>query len=95
MLYHMVTGHPPFDGGDALEIAVKQMQEQPAPPSTVRVGDPERLGRSDPEGAAQGAPASVPIDERNEAGIEALGTRPAARALGASVRKPWYTLGPQ
>ena len=29
VLYHMVTGRPPFDGTDALEIAVKQMQEAP------------------------------------------------------------------
>jgi len=33
MLYHMVTGRAPFEGGDALAIAVKHLQEQPVPPS--------------------------------------------------------------
>jgi DNA-binding beta-propeller fold protein YncE len=35
MLYHMVTGRPPFEGSDALTIAVKHLQEQPLPPSQV------------------------------------------------------------
>lgn len=35
MLYHMVTGHPPFEGSDALTIAVKHLQEQPVPPSSL------------------------------------------------------------
>ncbi len=39
-LYHMVSGRPPFDGNDALEIAVKQIKEQPAPPSSVQPGIP-------------------------------------------------------
>ena len=29
MLYHMVTGQPPFEGGDALAVAVKHLQEEP------------------------------------------------------------------
>ena len=47
VLYHMVTGRPPFDGSDALEIAVKQMQEQPTRPSSIRQGSPSGLGRAD------------------------------------------------
>jgi DNA-binding beta-propeller fold protein YncE/transcriptional regulator with XRE-family HTH domain len=33
MLYHMVTGRPPFDDSDVLAIVVKQLQEEPVPPS--------------------------------------------------------------
>ena len=35
MLYHMVTGKPPFDGSDALAVAVKHLQEDALPPSAV------------------------------------------------------------
>ena len=40
VLYHMVTGRSPFDGDDALAIAVQQMQEQAERPSSVRPGVP-------------------------------------------------------
>jgi CubicO group peptidase (beta-lactamase class C family) len=35
MLYHMVTGRPPFEGSDALAVAVKHLQEEPVPPSQI------------------------------------------------------------
>jgi serine/threonine-protein kinase len=35
MLYHMITGRPPFEGSDALTVAVKHLQEEPAPPSQI------------------------------------------------------------
>jgi sugar lactone lactonase YvrE/transcriptional regulator with XRE-family HTH domain len=35
MLYHMVTGRPPFEGSDTLAIAIKHLQEEPVPPSQV------------------------------------------------------------
>jgi YVTN family beta-propeller protein len=35
MLYHMATGRPPFEGSDALAVAVKHLQEEPTPPSRV------------------------------------------------------------
>jgi serine/threonine protein kinase/transcriptional regulator with XRE-family HTH domain len=35
MLYHMVTGRPPFEGADALAVAVKHLQEEPVPPSQI------------------------------------------------------------
>jgi serine/threonine protein kinase len=35
MLYHMVTGRPPFEGDDALSVAVKHLQEEPVPPSRI------------------------------------------------------------
>jgi eukaryotic-like serine/threonine-protein kinase len=35
MLFHMVTGKPPFEGSDALAIAVKHLQETPVAPSSI------------------------------------------------------------
>jgi CubicO group peptidase (beta-lactamase class C family)/transcriptional regulator with XRE-family HTH domain/tRNA A-37 threonylcarbamoyl transferase component Bud32 len=35
MLYHLVTGRPPFEGSDALAVAVKHLQEEPVPPSQI------------------------------------------------------------
>jgi CubicO group peptidase (beta-lactamase class C family)/transcriptional regulator with XRE-family HTH domain len=35
MVFHIVAGRPPFDGDDALAIAVKQVQERPPPLSAV------------------------------------------------------------
>jgi serine/threonine protein kinase/transcriptional regulator with XRE-family HTH domain len=40
VLYHMVTGRPPFEGDDALAIAVQQMKDEAAPPSSIRPGIP-------------------------------------------------------
>jgi serine/threonine-protein kinase len=35
VMYHMVTGRPPFQGDDPLAVALKQVQEQPTPPSAL------------------------------------------------------------
>jgi serine/threonine-protein kinase len=35
MLFHMVTGRPPFEGDDKLAIAVKHLQDQPVAPSSI------------------------------------------------------------
>lgn len=40
LLYHMVTGQPPFAGSDALAIAVQHLQEDPVPPSTLNPAVP-------------------------------------------------------
>jgi serine/threonine protein kinase/transcriptional regulator with XRE-family HTH domain len=35
MLFHMATGKPPFEGSDALAIAVKHLQDVPTTPSSI------------------------------------------------------------
>jgi serine/threonine-protein kinase len=35
LLFHMVTGRPPFEGGDALAVAIKHLQDEPQPPSAL------------------------------------------------------------
>jgi transcriptional regulator with XRE-family HTH domain/CubicO group peptidase (beta-lactamase class C family) len=35
MLFHMVTGRPPFEGPDKLSVAVKHLQDQPVAPSSI------------------------------------------------------------
>jgi serine/threonine-protein kinase len=35
VMYHMVTGRPPFEGEDPLAVALKQVREEPVPPSAV------------------------------------------------------------
>ena len=90
VLYHMVTGRPPFDGDDALAIAVQQMHDEPAPPSSVRQelpGDWDTLIlkslNKDPRRRFQSM-------KEMKRGIEELGTQPASRP-SRLIRKPWYT----
>lgn len=40
MLFHLITGKPPFEGSDALAIAVKQLQEAPPLPSSINPAVP-------------------------------------------------------
>jgi serine/threonine protein kinase/DNA-binding SARP family transcriptional activator/streptogramin lyase len=40
VLYELVTGRPPFEGDDAIAVAVKHVHEVPAPPSALRPGLP-------------------------------------------------------
>jgi transcriptional regulator with XRE-family HTH domain len=35
MLFHMVTGRAPFEGEDKLAVAVKHLQDEPVPPSSI------------------------------------------------------------
>jgi serine/threonine-protein kinase len=43
VLYEMLTGRVPFEGDSAVAIALKQVSEQPAPPSTLNPGVPPAL----------------------------------------------------
>jgi serine/threonine protein kinase/basic membrane lipoprotein Med (substrate-binding protein (PBP1-ABC) superfamily)/DNA-binding beta-propeller fold protein YncE/transcriptional regulator with XRE-family HTH domain len=40
VLYHLVTGRPPFEGSDPLAVALKQVREEPVPPSMVNPAIP-------------------------------------------------------
>ncbi len=40
LLYHMVMGRPPFEGSDALAVAVRHLQEEPTPPSAHNAAIP-------------------------------------------------------
>ena len=87
VLYHMVTGRPPFDGTDALEIAVKQMQEAPQAPSDVN----PRVS-PDWDGVILKALSKEPrrryqSAKEMKADIERLATRPAVRPRRRSAAK--------
>ena len=43
MLYELLTGRVPFDGDSPVTIALKQVSEEPVPPSQRRAGLPPRL----------------------------------------------------
>ena len=43
VLYEMLTGRVPFDGDSAVSIALKQVSEQPAPPSALNPAVPPAL----------------------------------------------------
>jgi serine/threonine-protein kinase len=45
LLYALVTGRVPFSG-DEVGVALRHMNEPPAPPSAVRAGVPPRLERA-------------------------------------------------
>jgi serine/threonine-protein kinase len=40
VIYQMVTGRPPFEGGDPLSIAFKHVHEPPEPPAHISTGVP-------------------------------------------------------
>jgi len=42
-LYHLLTGKPPFQGKDRVEIIRKHIEESPRPPSSLRPGIPREL----------------------------------------------------
>src|SRR5207249_11584534 len=41
--YHMLAGQPPFQGGNAFEVALKHVREEPAPLETFRPDVPATL----------------------------------------------------
>jgi serine/threonine-protein kinase len=43
VLYEMLTGRVPFDGDSAVAVALKQVSEQPAPPSTLNPAVPPAI----------------------------------------------------
>ncbi len=76
MLYHMVTGRPPFEGSGALTVAVKHLQEEPLPPSQIDPAIPP-----DWDAMILKAMAKDPTDRFQRAAEmkEAVAALPAAR----------------
>ncbi len=95
VLYEMLTGKVPFTGDSAIEIAMKHVNDAPAPPSTLRPEiSPEldqivlRALAKDPAGRYQTAEEFIEDLERFEAGLPlSRATSMAAAAVigGATV----------
>ena len=95
VLYHMVTGGPPFDGDDALEIAVKQMKEDPEPPRSRRPGLPGDWDAVVLKALAKDPRRRFQSANEMKSAIEALGTealdkasRPRPAKLFAAAAPP-------
>jgi serine/threonine-protein kinase len=93
VLYEMLTGKVPFTGDSAIEIAMKHVNELPAPPSALRPEIPPELDQivlralaKDPADRYQTAEELIEDLERVEAGLPiSRATSTAATALLAGV----------
>ena len=85
MLYEMLTGRVPFDGDNAVAVALKQVSEQPPPPVAAQPEGPAGARRGRPAGARQGPgrTASASADEL----LAALDAAEADPAGGAGARR--------
>jgi CubicO group peptidase (beta-lactamase class C family)/streptogramin lyase len=95
MLYHMVTGRPPFEGSDALTVAVKHLQDEPVAPSRVNPDVPQawdglilKALAKDPrerfQSAGEMAQAVQELPIQHDAG-DRRPARPGVRALVAGA----------
>ena len=75
VLYQFLTGRLPYEGSSLAELAVRQQNERPLPPSTYNDEVPETLGAAVLR-ALEGDP------NRRYASAAELAGRPAARAAG-------------
>jgi eukaryotic-like serine/threonine-protein kinase len=93
VLYEMLTGKVPFTGDSAIEIAMKHVNDLPAPPSALRPEIPVELDQivlralaKDPEERYQSAEEFIEDLERVEAGLPiSRATSTAATALLAGA----------
>src|SRR5512134_1192904 len=93
VLYEMLTGKVPFTGDSAIEIAMKHVNELPAPPSALRPEVSQELDQivlralaKDPADRYQTAEEFIEDLERVEAGLPiSRATSTAATALLAGV----------
>jgi eukaryotic-like serine/threonine-protein kinase len=93
VLYEMLTGKVPFTGDSAIEIAMKHVNDLPAPPSALRPEIPVELDQivlralaKDPGERYQSAEEFIEDLERTEAGLPiSRATSTAATALMAGA----------
>jgi len=95
VLYEMLTGKVPFTGDSAIEIAMKHVNDLPAPPSALRPEIPPELDQivlralaKDPADRYQTAEEFIEDLERFEAGLpisRATSTAATALLAGAAV----------
>jgi serine/threonine-protein kinase len=100
--YHCLAGHPPFDGDNALQVALRHLDEEPEPlPAEVPVAVRELISRamakhpedrfaSAAEFAEAALAATAPMDYRSQTGT-ALTAPLSPAALGAGQQ---LTAGP-
>jgi serine/threonine protein kinase len=79
ILHELLTGRPLFDGENVVTVALKHINEQPAPPSTRRPTIPTELDAivlralaKDPRRRFPDADAFIDALERTEAGLPAV-----------------------
>ena len=68
VLYHMVTGRPPFAGGDALAVAVQHLHDAPPSPPVNPAGHSAGMGSVDPQGAGEESSPALPVGNGDGAG---------------------------
>jgi serine/threonine-protein kinase len=103
VLYEMLTGKVPFTGDSAIEIAMKHVNELPAPPSALRPEVPPELDQivlralaKDPADRYQTADEFIEDLERVEAGLpisRATATAATALLAGAAAGEATELLG--
>ena len=92
-LYHMVAGRPPFEGDDALAIAVQQMKEEPPPPSSRRSGLPREWDEVILKALAKDPRRRFRSASEMKSAIEGLGTHAAERSARPKQAKRFAVAG--
>ncbi|HEV8635392.1 MAG TPA: protein kinase, partial [Chloroflexota bacterium] len=94
LLYEMLVGHPPFQGGTLIELAYRHVHEPPRPPSELVEGVPpalealiERALAKDP--AARFAAADDMLRALERLGLGGAASAPLPAASGAPRGQPF------
>lgn len=83
VMYECATGRVPFDGDDAISVALKQVNELPIPPSQINSGRRCRPGAYHPQVHGEGPGKPLPDGRRAAPGAQQLPVRPCRQRLGA------------